>query len=201
VARDDFRIRIEFPEEGPVESVLERLHIDLGSEARHLARELEGHRLVVSRDGNELFVYAASRQHAEQALAVIESELREEGVDATTSGVEQWLHEDERWSGEVDEPTFEEELLAHGYAPWEVRIECDAHDDAEALADRLGDEGYGVIRRWRYVIVGTETREEAEALAERLHGEAEPSSRMVWEVLPQNPFAVFGGLGGTGTPL
>jgi hypothetical protein len=24
---------------------------------------------------------------------------------------------------------------------------------------------------------------------------------MVWEVLPQNPFAVFGGLGGTGTPV
>jgi hypothetical protein len=201
VARDDFRIRIELPEEGPVDALLERLHLDLGSEARHLSRELEGHRLAVSRDGNELFVYTASRQQAEQALAVIESELREEGVDAKTSRVEQWLHEDERWTDEADTPTFEEELLAEGYAPWEVRVECDSRDKAHELADRLTEEGYGVVRRWRYVIVGTETREEAEALARRLHGEVEPSSRIVWEVLPQNPFAVFGGLGGTGTPL
>jgi hypothetical protein len=203
VARDDWRIRIELPEEdeGPIESLLARLHLDLGSEARRLANELEGHRLAVSREGNELFVYAAGRQQAEQALAVIESELREEGIEASTSRVEHWLHEEERWTDEPDEPTFEEEMLAEGYAPWEVRVECASRDEAHALADRLVQEGYGVVRRWRYVLVGTATEEEARALAEQLHGEAEPSARLVWETIPQNPFAVFGGLGGTGTPL
>jgi hypothetical protein len=201
VARDDWRIHIELPEEGAVEALLERLHLDLGSEARRLAEELEGRRLAVSRDGNELFVYAASRQQAEQALAVIESELKEEGLEVRASRVEQWLHDEERWDTEAGEPTFEDELLAEGYAPWEVRVECDTRDEANELADQLTQEGYGVVRRWRYVIAGTESREEAHVLARRLHGEVEPNARIVWEVLPQNPFAVFGGLGGTGTPL
>jgi len=225
VTRDDWRIRIELPDEGPVESLLGRLHLDLGSEARQLARELEGHRLAVSRDGNELFVYAPSRQQAEQARAVIESELREEGLEAKTSQVEHWLHDEERWdaeaakplvrdSGPVEgapgnrevpppdpEPTWEEELLAEGYAPWEVRVEARSREEAQELADRLRQEGYGVVRRWRYVFAGTETEEEARELAERLHGDVEQSDRLVWETLPQNPFAVFGGLGGAGTPL
>lgn len=201
MARDDWRIRIELAEEGPVEALLARLDLDLRSEGRHLAEELEGHRLAVSRDGNELFVYAASREQAQKALAVIESELREEGLEAKTSHVEQWLHDEERWDSEAKEPTFEEELLAEGYAPWEVRVECDSREDAHELADQLTEEGYGVVRRWRYVIAGTDTREEADALARRLHGEVEPNARIVWEVLPRNPFAVFGGLGGTGTPL
>lgn len=201
MAGDDWRIRIELEEESRVEALLGRLHLDLGSEARHLAQELEGHRLAVSRDGNELFVYAASRGQAEQALAVVESELREEGIEAATGHVEQWLHEEERWDSETDEPTFEDELLAEGRAPWEVRIECESREAANDLADSLTAEGYGVARRWRYVIAGTETREEADALARRLHGEVQPNARLVWEVLPQNPFAVFGGLGGTGTPL
>ena len=41
-----------------------------------------------------------------------------------------------------------------------------------------------------------DTREEADALAERVHGEVEAGGELVWEVMPQNPFAVFGGLGG-----
>jgi hypothetical protein len=203
MARDDWRIRIELPEEheGPLESLLGRLHVDLRSEARHLAKELEGHRLAVSRDDNELFVYAASREQAERALAVIEGELREEGVEAHTSRVEQWLPDEERWTDEPDEPTFEEEILAEGFAPWEVRVECASRDEAHDLADRLAQEGYGVARQWRYVFAGTATEEEAHELAERLHGQVEPNDRLVWERLPQNPFAVFGGLGGTGTPL
>ena len=62
-------------------------------------------------------------------------------------------------------------------------------------------EGYSVVRRWAYVIAGTETREQAQALADRLHGEIEPGGELVWEVSPGNPFAVFGGLGGAGTPV
>jgi hypothetical protein len=203
MARDDWRIRIELPEEeeGPVDALLARLHLDLGSEARHLARELEGRRLVVSRDGNELFVYAGSRQEAERALAVVETELREEGLEARASRVEQWLHDEERWTDEPAEPTFEEELLAEGYAPWEVGVECASREEAHELADRLAAEGYGVVRRWRYVLAGTATEEEAHKLADRLHGEVEQSDRLVWQTLPRNPFAVFGGLGGTGTPL
>ena len=63
-------------------------------------------------------------------------------------------------------------------------------------------EGYGVVRRWTYVIAGTATREEARASSRgALHGEVEPGGELVWEVAPGNPFAVFGGLGSDGTPL
>ncbi len=57
------------------------------------------------------------------------------------------------------------------------------------------DEGYRPERRSQYLIVGTETREDAESLAERLHGSVEPGGELVWETAPGNPFAVFGGLG------
>ena len=201
MAADDFRIRIELPEEGPVDRLLERLHLDLRSEARHVAEELEGHRLAVSREGNEIFVYAGSRQLAEQAQSVVESELREEGVEATTSRIEQWLPDEDRWTNEPEHPTVEEEVLAEGYSPWEVRVDCRTRDEARRLEDRLEREGYSVSRRWQYVFAGAATEEEARELAERLHGEVEPSEHLVWETLPQNPFSVFGGLGGTGTPL
>ena len=125
----------------------------------------------------------------------------EEGLDARVGPVEHWLHDEERWDDEPAEPTPEEELLEEGIAPWEVRVELDSRREAEELAERLEAEGYGVVRRFRYLIVGAASKEEAEALAERLHGEVEPSSAYVWENVPQNPFVVFGGLGGSGTPL
>lgn len=198
MARDDWRIRIEL---GDATRLADLFSLDLGSEARELARDLEGHRLAVSRDGDELFIYASSRREAGQALVVIEAELREREVEAHTSRIEHWLHDEERWDDEPPVRDGEEELLARGYAPWEVRIECASHRDAEKLADRLEAEGYSVVRRFRYVVAGTASREEAAELARRVHGDVEPGGELVWEVAGHNPFAVFGGLGGTGTPL
>jgi hypothetical protein len=181
MARDDYRIRVELPEEEHAAGLLSRL--GLGSRAHELAEELEGRKLAVSQDGSELFVYASSAAEAEQARAIVEAELAEEGLQARIGPVEHWLHDEE------------------GIAPWEVRVESGSLREAEELATQLEAEGYGVVRRFRYLIVGTETHEEAAALAERLHGEVEPSSAYVWENVPQNPFVVFGGLGGAGTPL
>jgi len=84
-------------------------------------------------------------------------------------------------------------LVSLGYAGWS--------------ADQLEQEGYSVERRWRHLIVGTASKEEAEALAARLHGEVEPGGELIWETVPGNPFAIFGGLvykvmtQGTGTFL
>ena len=194
---DDWRIRIELPEEEHADSLHGRIGNDLRTdEAKKLAEELQGRRLAVSRDGNELFVYASAQAEAERARGIIEAELAEEGIEARTSAVERWLHEEERWSNEPPQETWEEEELERGYAPWEVRVERDSHDEAEKLADELESEGYSVVRRWRFLIVGTASEEEARELAQRVHGEVEAGGEVVWEVTPQNPFAVFGGLGG-----
>ncbi|HKD32079.1 MAG TPA: SPOR domain-containing protein [Gaiellaceae bacterium] len=196
---DDWRIRIELPEEEHADSLHGRIGEDLRTEeARKLADELQGRRLAVSRDGNELFVYASSQPEAERALGIIEAELAEEGVEARASAVERWLHDEERWSNEAPQETWEEEERDRGYAPWEVRIERETHAEAQKLAEELDSQGYDVVRRWRYLIVGAASEEEARELARRLQGEAELGGEVVWEEsLPQGPFAIFRGVGGS----
>jgi hypothetical protein len=200
VARDDWRIRIEIEDE-QAPGLLERLGFALSDEASELAQELEKRRLAVSYDDDEVFVYASSRPEAERARAVIQAELRDLGIAAVTGPVEHWLEDEERWDDEPADETWEEDELERGYAPWEVRVSCESHRAARELADQLEQEGYSVERRWRHLIVGTASKEEAEALAARLHGEVEPGGELVWETVPGNPFAIFGGLGGSGTPL
>ena len=193
---DDWRIRVELGETAQAETLLGRLGLDLGSdEAKRLAEELQGHRLAVSRDEDTIFVYAETQPQAEQARGIVEAELAEARMEADVD-VERWLSEEERWSGEPPDETWEQEALEHDRAPWEVRVELPSHGEADELADQLESEGYDVARRWRYLIVGTASEEDAKALAQRVHGEAEPGGQVVWEVTPQNPFAVFGGLGG-----
>jgi hypothetical protein len=192
---DDWRIRIEVEEEEHATGLLDRLAGELGSEARELARDLESRRLVVSRDGETLFVYAATRAAAEQAHAVVEAELRENGIEARTSRVEHWIDEEDRWDDEPPGVTWEEEELDRGFAPWEVRVECPSRQSARELAEQLETEGYKPERRYSYLIVGAASREDADSLASRLHGEVEAGGEVVLEAEPRNPFAIFGGLG------
>ena len=193
MARDDWRVRVELED---AHTFLDRIGLDISAEAKDLARELAERRLPVSRDDDTVFVYASTGREAEQARKVVEAELGELGLQPLVLRVEHWLTDDDRWDDEPEAPDVEEELAARGYAPWEVRVECASHDEADQLADSLETEGYEIERRWTYLVVGVATREEAEALAARVHGEVEAGGELVWEVMPQNPFAVFGGLGG-----
>jgi hypothetical protein len=198
---DDWRIRIELEEEH-AEGLLDRLGLDLGSEARHLADELQGRRLVVSRDDETLFVYAGSRAEAERAHDVIEAQLREDGAEARVGRIEHWLADEDRWDDEPpQEFEAEQEVRDEGLSPWEVRVEASSPQEAQALGDKLEAQGHRVVRRHTYVLVGAATEEEARELAKQLHGQAEASGELVYETLPQNPFVIFGGLGGSGTPL
>jgi hypothetical protein len=200
VAKDDFRIKIEIDDE-QAGGLLDRLGLELGDEASVLARELERRRLVVSRDGDEIFVYASSPAEAETARSIIQAVLSDLDIPAVTGPVEHWLEDEERWDDEPPGETWEEEELEHGHAPWEVRVELPTRAQARDLAERLEQEGYRVERRWRYLIVGAASKEDAEALAARVHGEVEPGGGLVWETVPGNPFALFGGLGSSGTPV
>jgi hypothetical protein len=193
VAQDDWRLRIELGEEG-ARGLLGRLGV-VDTEADQLASELRDERLAVTRDEDTVFVYASSPAQLERARALIERELAELGIEPVEIVQEHWLEDEDRWDDEPPGETIEEELASEGYAPWEVRIPCRSHREARELADRLEAEGYSVVRRWSYVIVGVATREEAEELARRLHGEVEPGGELVYEAVPTNPFAFLGGLG------
>ena len=195
MAQDDWRVRVEMEEERHATDFLARLGLDLGSEARELAKDLEEHRLAVSNDEDTVFVYAATRDAVRKARAIVEAELKEHDLQAEEIAIEHWLADEERWDDEAPAPDTDEELLKEGYAPWEVRIERESMDEAHKLADELEKDGYGVVRRAHYVIAGTATKEDAEALAARLHGEVEPGGELVYEVQPDNPFVIFGGLG------
>lgn len=194
MAHDDWRIRIELPDEDGARGFLERLHL-ARSDADELADELRNERLPVSHDGNTIFVYAPSGMQAEQASRVVEQELEEAAFTPTRFVTEHWLHDEERWNDEPDQPDVEEDLLERGYAPWEVRVEAESLGEAHDLAEQLRAEGFDVSRTFTYVIAGTKDREQAVELARRVHGRVEPGGELVYEVQPQNPFAVFGGLG------
>jgi hypothetical protein len=189
VARDDWRLRIELGE-GHSWPLLERLGL-VKDEADDLARELAESKLAVTHDRDTVFVYATSSLELERAKEVVQRELDELGATAQAVIVEHWLAAEERWDDQPQAVDYDEELVTEGYAPWEVRINCNDHAAARELADQLEAEGYGVVRRWRYVIAGCATKEDAQALAERLHGTVEPGGDLVWEALKGHPFAVI----------
>jgi hypothetical protein len=195
MAHDDWRVRVELPDESGARDFLDRLGLRQ-SEADELADELRAHRLAVSQDGNTIFVYASTGMQAEQASRIVERELNDQALAPSRFVTERWLREDERWDDEPDQPDVEEDLLERGYAPWEVRVEAGSLREAHDLAEQLRGEGYNVSRTFTYVIAGAGSREEAVELATRVHGEVEPGGELVYEVQPRNPFAVFGGLGG-----
>jgi hypothetical protein len=187
MAKDDWRLRVELSEgHGP--SLLERLGL-VKDDADELAEELRDSRLTATHDDDTVFVYAATSLELERAKAIVQRELTELHAAPQALVTEHWLAGEERWD---DEPAADPdaETLAEGYAPWEVRIRASDHGAARELADRLEAEGYGIVRRWDTVIAGCASREDAQALADRLHGEVEPGSQLVWEALQGHPFTV-----------
>lgn len=199
MARDDWRLRVELAGAG-TGGLLERLGL-WDSDANDLAKELKDHRLAVTEDDGTVFVYASSSLELEQAKQVIQGELAELGAQPEQIATEHWLDDEDRWDDDAPAPDLDAQVLAGGYAPWEVRIPCDTHHAARELADQLEAEGYGIVRRWRFVIAGCASQTQANELAERVHGTVEPGGELVWESSPGNPFAVFGGLGDAGGPI
>jgi hypothetical protein len=187
MANDDWRLRIELGE-GRSYPLLERLGL-VHDEADELAKELANSKLAVSHDSDTVFVYAPSAAELGKAKTIVERELDEMNATAEALITEHWLAAEERWD---DQPPgdYDEQIVREGYAPWEVRVNAADHAAAEKLADQLEAEGYGVVRRWSYVIAGCATEADAKALAERLHGEVEPGSELVWEALKGHPFVV-----------
>src|SRR5579862_3130874 len=190
MARDDWRLRIEV-DEGDAPSLLERLGL-VETDADELARDLGESKLAVTHDEDTVFVYAETSLELEPAKALVQRELDDLEKPPKEIVGQHWLASEDRWDSEPAGPGEDEEVLAAGYAPWEVRIPCRNHQAARGLADRLESEGYGVVRRWRYVIAGCSSEADANELAERLHGEVEPGGDLVYEGLRGHPFAIVG---------
>jgi hypothetical protein len=212
---DDWRLTVDFDDEGDGTQLVEWLAA-FRLEAEE--RDRLGDRVVVSRDGPRVFLYADAEEVARESEAVVRRELESREAPCGLA-LERWHPVEQAWKdADVPLPRTEDELEAErarqqareaaesresGHAEWEVRIELPTHEETEALADRLEAEGIPVVRRATFLLVGAANHDDALALAERLRAElpegarveVEPGGGMVWEVAPQNPFAVFGGFG------
>jgi hypothetical protein len=214
---DDWRLAVGVFEHGRARALSERL------EAEKLGENLEtafGDRLIVSVDGPTVFVYAGDREQAESAESTIRTVAAQNDWDVEFElkrwhpTAEEWEDPDEPLPATAPEQAAEhakliakerEETAERGYAEYEVRIQCHSHRETVALADRLRDEGLPVLRRWRYLVVGSPDEDSANALADRLRAEAPPGSTVTAEVSARTAydddpgrgsFAIFGGLGG-----
>jgi hypothetical protein len=212
---EDWRVTIDFDDEGDGTQIAEWLAaLELVSDER----DRLGERVVVSRDGPRVFLYADTEDRARAALEAVTRRVESEGRQAVSS-FERWHPVEQAWKdASVPLPRTEEEVQAEhdrqqereaaesrerGRAAWEVRVELPDHDDTVRLAERLEARGIPVVRRHTFLLVGAANEDEARALAGELSDDApsgarvevEPGGGVVWEVMPRNPFAVFGGLG------
>ena len=214
---DDWRLEVGLFEHGRAHALTERL--DAGKLGDDLEEEFHK-RLVVSADPPNVFVYAGDREQAEAAETTIRSLAAEHSWDIEIE-LKHWHPTAEEWE-DPDKPlpttdaerrAEHQELLAQeredsdirGYSEYEVRIECPSHHDTVKLDRRLHDEGFPTVRRWKYLLVGADDEDSANALAERLRAEApqgstvtaEASLRQTYDDEPtRGSFAIFGGLGG-----
>ena len=214
---DDWRVQVGLFDDGAARELTERLAAERLGESVATAF---GDQLIVSGDGTDVFCYAGERAEAELAADAIRSIAAERGWDVEIR-LQRWHPTAEEWEDpDVPLPTTDAERAAEhaqrvvkeredsaerGYAQYEVKIHCSSHRETVKLAERLHEEGLPIVRRWRYLLVGANDEDAANALAERLRAEAPPgatvaaevSQRAAWDDDPgRGSFAMFGGLGG-----
>jgi hypothetical protein len=213
---DEWRLQIDVQDASQGESLVEKL------DPRDLEHELSDafhDKVIVSRDGPRVFVYAGTRAQAESARDFIVKQAESHNW-AIKAELTHWHPAAEEWE-DPDLPLPEtdaarvaehEELIAaerkelaeRGVPEFEVRVDLPSHRDAVRFDEMLRAEGIPAVRRWKYLVVGATDEDAAKALAARLQGEApegskvtvEGSGQVAYAERPANPFAIFGGLGG-----
>src|SRR5213083_1648458 len=95
---DDWRLRIELGSEG-AHGLLGLLGL-VDTDADELTHSLRDRRLVVTRDEDTVFVYAASQAELEQARPAIEAKLAELDLKPELLRREHWLETEDRWDDE-----------------------------------------------------------------------------------------------------
>jgi hypothetical protein len=211
---DDWRLQIDFRDDGPKDHLLDRLD---AQDLEHDLSDAFHDRVIVSRNGTTLFLYAGDRQQAEKARDLIERLMREDGEEVEIDFrrwhpiAEEWRPADEPLPDDSDEDRTErhaaierevKEMEERGYPEFEVRVDLPSHQEAKRFAEQLRAEGLPAVHRWRYLLVGAVDEVQASELAERIRGEAPQGSKTVaegtWQAAyaerPHSPFSFLGGL-------
>jgi hypothetical protein len=202
---DDWRVTATLHDEAHAGRAVQALR---EHEVEDDVRRRLGHRVVVSADGPDVFLYADTEDAAREADRVIREVLARRDLDADFA-LDRWHPVEEEWENasatlpqtaeqrQTEHERLEEEetreSLATGHAQWEVRVELPSHHDAVELAERLSAEGRPVIRRWKFLILGANDEDDADSLARLIQQEApEGASVHAEELGPLLPFTQFG---------
>jgi hypothetical protein len=214
---EDWRVTVRLGRQEQLSRALTALH---EHQVEGEARGRLGGRIAATGQDDCVFLYADTDATAREAERVVSDVLTARDIQVATTKIEHWHHAEERWE-DATKPTpsapaqthaeherLEEEEKAEserdGIAEWEIRIEFASHHDARLFEQRLEHEGFRhLVRRWRFLIVGTDDKDDADAWAQRLRDDlpegatlhVEPGSGLAWEFFRGHAFAVFGGLG------
>jgi hypothetical protein len=186
-------------DEWRVEGVLDKeQHGELLSKALHelriddQARKRLGGSVIVTRDGRFLFIYAWHEESAQEAERVVRNIMENDQLVGQVR-LMRWHPIAEEWKDASEELPEDEAAVAEemheaeregireahfGERPWQVVIDLPHVSDGHALAEKLRGEGLPVKRRFKYLLVGTNTEDDAVELGKRLDCEVPEGSRV-----------------------
>jgi hypothetical protein len=186
----DWRVTISLTGQEHVERAQQSLS---EQEVEQDVRQRLGRNIVVGAGDSQIFLYAGTELAATEAERNARELLGQLGIEAEFA-LHRWHPVEEEWQApDVAMPQTEAERqaehqrledtetadsVAAGSAMWQARVELDSHREAVALAHKLQGEGYPVVRRWKFLIVGANNDDDAKALAEHIRQEA-PSGAQV----------------------
>jgi hypothetical protein len=203
---DEWRVEVDLDDEQHGFKLGERLRsLDLDDEAR----ERLGDRVIVTRDGPRMFLYAQTLEQATEAEQVAKQLVASENLSGTVS-VTRWHPDADEWreasapmpqteeqralERESHEEAAEREPPSRWEYQWEVRVDLPTLRDTRDFAARLADQGIDARRQWKYLLVGAASEERANELAKRIGAEA-PEGSAVQVVTEGAPHPVFVFLG------
>lgn len=199
---DDWRLQIDLDDAGVSGQISDHLR---AAELEHDLETAFDQRVIVSHEGETIYLYAGDRAQLEKAQRVVQGQLDQKGWDAKFDlrhwheGAEDWEDPDAVESADETPPSTEPGELAE----FEVRVEFPSHREAREFAKKLEDEGLQPVRRWKYMVVGAADEDAANELADRIRAEAPADSKVTaegslaaaWRERPPSPFWWLGGLG------
>lgn len=185
---DEWRVEVKLEADAEGHSFGDRLH---GLKLDDETRKRLGSDVVVTRDGSQLFLYAWHEQSAREAERVVREQLEKDGLAAEIE-LKRWHPDADEWRP-ADEalPSTPEEVAAErerhraqaekdaaesGDYEWQVVVHLPDLGSAREFAKQLQQRGRPLKRRWRYVLVGVPTEEEAIELGKEIEGQAPEGS-------------------------
>ena len=209
---NDWRVTVKLHEFGHTGEAIARLSTHKVEGEVH--KRLGGRAMVGTDGASELYVYAHTKDAALAARQTVSEVLGSYAISGDFV-IERWHPIEEEWeAADMQLPSTAAEIeaerarldaeetsesLAEGHALFEVRVQLPSHRDSVTLAARLQAEGYQVVRRWRFLVVGANNADQAEDFAAKIRQET-PAGAVVTteEVGPLLPFTALDAAAGSG---